>query len=283
MSRDTNIEWCDSSVNPVMGCKGCELWSPTEGGTCYAARMVDQYAGNKGMPVNFQTPTKFEGRMSEATKWGNLAGKDRSDKPWLNGRARHIFITDMGDMYSASIDYPWIWKEVFQNTMSPSGRQHVWLTLTKRVSRLVAYEQYMRQTQAVQWLPNVMAMASITSTDTLPRLTALWQLPTTVPIGLSIEPLLGPVNLTPLLMECQREQPLDWIIVGAESGDGARPMNLDWVREIRDVALDWNIPFFYKQNATDTGTKIHVPELDGIQWTQMPDAVHAVPLQGELV
>ncbi len=79
---------------------------------------------------------------------------------------------------------------------------------------------------------------------------------------LSLEPLLGPLPLLDLT-------DIGWVIAGAESGKGARPMDEGWVREIRDKCVEAGVPFFYKQNAID-GKKIGTPELDGRRWTEMP-------------
>lgn len=80
---------------------------------------------------------------------------------------------------------------------------------------------------------------------------------------LSLEPLLGPLPSLDLT-------DIDWVIVGAESGRGARPMGLGWVREIRDRCVERGTPFFFKQAATDKGRKLPLPELDGKVWDQMP-------------
>jgi protein gp37 len=63
---------------------------------------------------------------------------------------------------------------------------------------------------------------------------------------------------------------LDWVIVGAESGHGARPMDLDWVRSLRDECVAAGTAFFFKQ-ALENGKKAPTPELDGRTWTQMPE------------
>lgn len=79
---------------------------------------------------------------------------------------------------------------------------------------------------------------------------------------LSLEPLLGPVPSLDL-------GGIGWVIVGAESGQGARPMDEDWVRDVRDHCVALGVPFFYKQNAVG-GKKIGTPELDGKRWMEMP-------------
>lgn len=276
MSKDTAIEWCDSSCNPLMGCEGCELWHPERGGTCYAAAWVDRYKGSKGYPDNFGQPQWFPGRAEQAADWSDLTGEKRPDKPWLNGRPRHIFNVDMGDLFSKQIAFEDILTHAWEPMMSIPGRRHVWLVLTKRPRRAVEYEEWQRWTRAIVRPRNVMLMVSITDQNSVKRLDPLAKLDPAIPIGASIEPLLGPVNLFPALSQFDRDPPLDWVIVGGESGPDRRPMQPDWVRLIRDQCQQWGIPFFYKQRVTSKG-KDHVPEIDGRQWVEMPN-IGASPL-----
>ena len=105
----------------------------------------------------------------------------------------------------------------------------------------------------------------------------------------SMEPLLGEVDMSAALTE-REPTPAEvdsdrgfhylrhgapwasWVIVGSESGHGARPMNEDWVRGIRDQCVDAGVPFFYKQK-TVAGKKIGLPSLDGMLWTQLPEVL----------
>ena len=80
---------------------------------------------------------------------------------------------------------------------------------------------------------------------------------------LSLEPLLGPLDLR------EHIQAIDWVIVGCESGAAGRPMDLDWVRGIRDQCADAGVPFFFKQSKRD-GVLVKMPALDGKQWGQRP-------------
>lgn len=120
---------------------------------------------------------------------------------------------------------------------------------------------------------------------------------------LSCEPLLGPISLgignphathdseqafdghSRVCLDCSTDErevpwfireadraPFDWVICGAESGSGARPISLGWVRSLRDECQDAGVAFFYKQNAVN-GKKVPTPELDGRAWTQMPELV----------
>jgi len=81
---------------------------------------------------------------------------------------------------------------------------------------------------------------------------------------LSCEPLLSPLPDLDLTG-------IDWVIAGAESGQGARPMDEDWVRDLRDRCVDAGVAFHYKQRLDPSGRKVHLPELDGVVWDQFPE------------
>jgi len=104
MGIKTNIEYCDSTINPIVGCEGCELWAagrPDEEQHCYAATLCKRWAGKKGWPAAFDQPEYFPGRMEQALGWPDLTGKERADKPWLNGYPRLIFLNDLSDTFNS--------------------------------------------------------------------------------------------------------------------------------------------------------------------------------------
>ena len=105
MGRETEIQWCDSTINPTTGCDGCELWSKNDR-SCYAGNYHEARLAS-AMPVlyakDFNEVRLVEGRVKQAANWADLMGVDRigmkhvSDKPWLSKYPRIIFISDMGD------------------------------------------------------------------------------------------------------------------------------------------------------------------------------------------
>ena len=100
MSVKTKIQWCDGTVNPTMGCDGCEIWS-SQIKTCYAGILHTRFGGvTPGYSPSFDEVTLFPGRMAEAAGWSDLSGKTRKDKPWLNGMPRLTFVSDMSDALS---------------------------------------------------------------------------------------------------------------------------------------------------------------------------------------
>ena len=110
MSKDTNIEWADSSLNLQMGCDGCELRNLKAGiNSCYAGTLTDRYGGtNKGFPKSFEEPVLFLDRIVEMMKWKTLTGKERPKKPWLDGLPRIVFLNDMGDTFTESLPLDWM-------------------------------------------------------------------------------------------------------------------------------------------------------------------------------
>jgi len=77
MAEKTEIQYCDSTLNLQMGCDGCELWEPKGVQTCYAGRIIEEYAGHPGFPASFSQPKIFPDRMATALKWRDLTFTDR--------------------------------------------------------------------------------------------------------------------------------------------------------------------------------------------------------------
>ena len=139
MGLKTGIEWCDSTVNPSTGCDGCELWNGRDIRVCYAGNLHEARLA-KSLPAlyaeNFQEVRLAPGRMMEAARWPDLRGKERPDKPWLNGLPRMIFVGDMGDFGSRDVPDDYFIDEIIGAIRSTAGARHFWLLLTKQISRL---------------------------------------------------------------------------------------------------------------------------------------------------
>lgn len=260
--ENTPIEWCDSSVNPVMGCDGCELWNKTTA-ACYAGQLVgrnlnlragkvkaatlrgevyDGSGGKDGFPDDFGQPMTFAGRMRKAALLKPLAGTEREDKPWLANCPRLIFVSDMGDALSANISFNYLEAEIIQSVISKAGKEHIWLWLTKRPARMAEFSAWLL-TKGIPWPTNLWAFTSVTN-----QATANSRIPDLLKVGnegtircISAEPLWGPVNLSPWLTQ------LDWVIVGGESGVNRRPTDLAWPRALRDQCTQAGVSFFFKQ------------------------------------
>lgn len=269
MSEKTPIEWCDSSVNPVMGCDGCELWIPGKVEHCYAGSLHKIRAGRPGYADKFEVPKLFPGRMAKAAAWNTTP--DRSEKPWLSG-PRKIFISDMGDALSHDVPLEYLRDEVIGAVQSEKGQRHIWLWLTKQPQRMV------KLADMVAWPENLWALTSVTSAEQLGRVRQLLRVPAKVR-GVSYEPALGKVDFGPWLPGCDpdceecrrenehiaeyrgtgrlplgrvtRERPhrsgIDWLIIGGESGPGARPFDVEWARRAVKQCRSASVAAFVKQ------------------------------------
>ena len=256
MAENTKIEWADDTWNVVTGCTrvspGCNH--------CY---MFGQWDRLHGMHVR-----GYERKDAKA-----VFHESRIHQPLEWKRPRKIFTCSMGDVFHSDIPF-------FANlriaTVMTMAKQHTFQVLTKRPGRMACFtNKYLPEFSCgtLTWPDNAWAGTSVESAFYLPRLDVLARVPANVRF-VSCEPLLGPLDLRPWLgldseivaHEAQLENPetakallalgraaarkqwgIHWVIVGGESGPGARPMHPDWVRDIRDQCQEAGVPFFFKQ------------------------------------
>lgn len=236
MGINTKIEWCDSTVNAQMGCDGCELWTPKVR-RCYAGTMTARYAGNSGWPEAFDKPKIFPQRILDAVKWTDLTGKNRPDKPWLDGYPRLIFLDDMGDTFTESL--PLLWLREYIPIMADSP--HIWMMLTKRPKRMNDFWNTQVAVPDNFWL-----MTSITQQQQVKsRLIPLLEIPAKVH-GISVEPMLEDIDLH---LPAGKPNPRRdfFVIAGGESGEDPRETKLTWFANLLGQCRSHNIPFFMKQ------------------------------------
>ena len=212
MAVYSSIEWTDATWNPVTGCSrispGCAH--------CYAERMARRL--------------KAMGQRNYRNGFDLTIHENQLDLPLSWMRPRTVFVNSMSDLFHEKVPINFI-RKVF--TVMEKARWHTFQILTKRSSRLAALSDQL------PWPPNVWMGVSIENNDSLYRIVDLRKCSATVKF-LSLEPLLGPL---PDL----RLKGIDWVIVGGESGPGARPMNPPWVADIRDRCSAAGVPFFFKQ------------------------------------
>lgn len=234
----TSIEWADEVWNPVTGCtkvsEGCRH--------CYAERIAGRFWGER----KFTEVQVHYHRLDDPLRW---------KKP------RRVFVNSMSDLFHESVETLFI-AEVF--SMMQRCPQHTFMILTKRPKRmaelLVRWDHGRSLDHWPVWpLPNVWLGVSVENQKAADeRIPLLLQTPAAVRF-VSCEPLIGPVLLReewlPLLANTEYyatnpvslQNKLDWVIVGGESGPGARPMHPDWVRGLRDACKLASVPFFFKQ------------------------------------
>lgn len=240
MSEKSAIEWTNSTWNPVTGCTkvspGCKH--------CYAETFAERWRAIPGHPYE----QGFDLRL-----WPN-----RLDLPLRWRKPKLIFVNSMSDLFHEAVPLSFIY-EVFRTMKRASW--HTFQVLTKRSERM------MDLSAMLQWPANVWMGVSIENADYIRRVDHLRMTPAAVRF-LSLEPLLGPLGIIDLFR-------IDWVIVGGESGPGARPLETEWARGVRDQCLRSGVPFFFKQwggvQKSRTGRT-----LDGRLWNEMPNRTREI-------
>ena len=239
MADKSHIEWTEATWNPVTGCTkvsaGCK--------NCYAERLALrlQAMGNRRYKNGFRV-TLHEDVVDLPKSWRS---------------SRMIFVNSMSDLFHKDVPLDFI-KRVYA-TMRDCP-QHTFQILTKRSDRVLALAS------KIEWPRNVWMGVSVEDSRVLSRIDDLRRVPAEIRF-LSCEPLIGPLSRIDLTN-------IHWVIVGGESGPFARPMNIEWVREIFRACRKADVPFFFKQwggvRKDLTGRK-----LGGRTYDEMPARVAA--------
>ncbi|MEM1105560.1 MAG: phage Gp37/Gp68 family protein [Pseudomonadota bacterium] len=245
MGTNSKIEWTEATWNPVAGCSiispGCT--------NCYAMRMAERLEA-MGQPKYDNLTRRTGGRP----KWNGNIRLDYSalgvPGAWKQGRM--IFVNSMADLFHEEVPLSFI-RKVF-NVMRRCP-QHTFQVLTKRSKRLTELSPQL------YWAKNIWMGVSVESAHYVNRIDHLRLTDAAIKF-LSLEPLIGDVG------QIQLDQ-IHWAIAGGESGPGARFMDPEWVRSIRDQCLANGVAFHFKQwggvNKKKTGRV-----LDGRTWDEFP-------------
>ena len=323
MADQSKIEWTDMTWNPIVG---CSLKSP--GCTnCYAMPMARRLAAMGSVP-------QYDGLTETVNGKAVWTGEVRLvehmlDRPLRTKRPSRVFVNSMGDLFHEDVPDEWI-DQVF--AVMALAWQHRFQVLTKRADRMRSYMDaclariYDKLTRFTEYFPEslhrrilgrrwgsspwppwplrnvwlgVSAENQATAEERIPLL-----LRTNAAVRfLSAEPLLGPIDLSPLRITdflhgidrpaslyalrgaaayqipdshwTQAFTKLDWVIAGGESGPGARPMRLEWMREIAGQCKSNGIPLFVKQLGTDPRVykheiKVRLLDRRGGDWLEWP-------------
>ncbi len=234
MNGRSRIEWTGSTWNPVTGCNkisaGCQH--------CYAERMALRLQA-MGVPKyrNGFNVTLHPSVLEEPLKWK---------------RPRVVFVNSMSDLFHDQVPFEYV-ERVF-DTMR-RAEQHIFQILTKRSKRLL------KLNNKLNWPDNVWMGVTVENQHYTYRIDDLRQTSAKIKF-LSLEPLLTPIRELNLYM-------IDWVVVGGESGPGARPMKEQWVLDIKLRCHKQSVPFFFKQwggvNKKKAGRL-----LEGKTWDEMP-------------
>ena len=212
MAENSSIEWTEATWNPLTGCTkispGCKR--------CYAERMAKRL--------------KAMGQKNYRNGFRLTLHKEMLEKPLHWRTPQLIFVNSMSDLFQDGVPVEFI-QSVFR-TMRLS-HWHLFQVLTKRSERLLELNE------VLDWPPNVWMGVSVETAKYVSRIDDLRKTGAAVKF-LSLEPLLGPLPGLNL-------HGIDWVIVGGESGPGARPMQASWATDLRDQCSSANVPFFFKQ------------------------------------
>jgi protein gp37 len=236
MGIGSTIEWTEATWNPVTGCTkispGCAH--------CYAERMSKRLEamGQKNYANGFDT-TLHEHMLELPLRWK---------------RPRRIFVNSMSDLFHEAVPLAFV-RQVFD--VMHRAHWHEYQVLTKRSDRLAELDR------CLDWRRQIWMGVSVESADYLHRVDDLRRTRAHTKF-LSVEPLLGPLDALDLTG-------IDWVIVGGESGPGARAMKPEWVVDVRDRCRASGVAFFFKQWGGVVKKKTG-RELEGRTWDELPAA-----------
>ncbi len=242
MVTRSRIEWTQHTWNPVTGCTnvspGCKH--------CYARIFAERL--------------KAMGVPSYANGFAVTLQPDRLLEPLKRKTPTVYFVNSMSDLFHEQVPFAYVDK-VF--AVIDQASHHQFQILTKRADRMAEYF-------ATRGVPNNawLGVSVENRKHGAPRIAPLAKIKAGVRF-LSVEPLIDDPGRLPL-------RGIHWVIVGGESGRGARPMNPEWVRKIRDQCLKAGIPFFFKQwgawgpDGNKRSKKKNGRSIDGRQWSQLP-------------
>lgn len=238
--KNTKIEWTESTWNPVTGCTkispGCK--------NCYAERMTKRLVamGSANYSNGFNLTT-HEVSLEQPLKWK---------------KSQTIFVNSMSDLFHKNVPLNFI-KKTFD--VMNKATWHKFQILTKRSERLL------KLNEKLYWTDNVWMGVSVENQDYVYRVDDLRRTSARVKF-LSIEPLIGKISNLDLTG-------IDWVIVGGESGPGSRPIEENWVTDIRNFCLEQNVPFFFKQWG-GVNKKKNGRLLEGRTWDQLPKLTEVI-------
>lgn len=244
MAENTKIEWTDHTFNPWEGCQkvgpGCD--------NCYAETRNARYAGGQAINWGPGAPR----RRTSASNWNKPLMWNKNADAFMaeHGRRQRVFCASLADVFDNAVDPQWR-ADLFSLIAQTPNLD--WLLLTKRIGNVGSMLEQLAHgsdpdlsLRDMMPLPNVWIGVTITNQAEADRdISKLLAVAARVHF-LSMEPLLGPVDIVPYI-HCDVGNAVDWVIVGGESGPGARPMHPDWARGLRDQCEAAGVPFLFKQ------------------------------------
>ncbi len=248
MNRNTALPTAHGTWNPVVGCTKCSLGCLH----CYALDCAVRLARSS----NPKTRAAYKALTTDdGADWSGTVRTlpERLAQPRRLRAPSLIVVCSMSDIFHPAVPLEFI-QQVF--AVAAETPRHTFKFLTKRASRMAELAP------ELPWPPNIWPGVTVESADYVQRIDELRKVPAALRF-LSIEPLLGPMPKMDL-------KGIHWAVVGAESGAKGRPMDVSWVRDVRNQCVDADVLFFLKQMRDARGRMVELPELDGWIWPETP-------------
>lgn len=276
MGEKTGISWCDHTFNPWIGCTkvspGCDH--------CYAERENDRrFHWVPGWGKGQERRRTSESNWLQPVYWGRAAV--------AAGKRKRVFCASLADVFDGEIEQEWredLWA-LMERTLNVNGSKDSsgleWMLLTKRPTNIhrMLPAKWIQTPPA--WLRIGVSVEDQAHDGRILKLLEQWSGPNFI----SVEPMLGRVDINQAIFGNERDKDdiwapqfswvngkgIDWVICGCESGPEARPMEIEWVRDLLDQCLAAGVAFFIKQSF-ENWKLVKNPFLDGRQWMEFPDA-----------
>lgn len=253
MAFNSSIEWTTHTFNPWWGCtavsEGCRF--------CYAEALARRY-GHEVWGKNTPRRLMSAGYWEEPLKWNQEAER--------TGLRARVFCASMADVFEENAPEGQLIRLWALIKRTPHLN---WLLLTKRPERI---QRSLPEEWGEGW-DNVWLGTSVEDIRVVDRVATLARVPAKIHF-LSLEPLIGPLPNLPL-------NGIDWAIVGGESGGRPRPMDLDWVRDIREQCAERDVAFFFKQLGTQLARELRCSNLKGTELSDIPEEFRIRNFPGE--
>lgn len=254
----SKIEWCDITLNPIVGCSKCSPGCEN----CYAEKFAARLAKNPA------TAKKYVGVVDEKGWTGQFSQPSLADFRKLPKSPRRVFIGSMTDIFHDEIvkggEYHKTWLPMLFDAML-NYPQHTFLLLTKRPENMKRWIDFTLEACVDMPLPNVWLGVTVCDQQEVDKkVPVLLETPAEKRF-ISVEPMLGPVNLWRFFPAGSRPEPLQitlglekaclnhdyengihWVICGAETGRNARPLHPEWIRNLKGQCISARVPFFFK-------------------------------------
>jgi protein gp37 len=246
VAKSSVQEWGQASWNPITGCTSASIGCAN----CWANRITQRLMNGK--------PGYPEDNPFNLTVHENRFDRGYPGHPAKKKKPKRIIVCSMSDLFHKDIPFEYI-ERVFNEIVEVD--RHNYMILTKRSDRMLEISN------DLPWPDYVCLSVSVESSEYLYRIDHLRNTPAAIKI-LFVEPLLGPLPNLNLI-------DIDQVVVGGESGPGARPMNPEWVRDIRDQCISSCVPFMFKQwGGSNRKFRGHV--LDGRIWSEWSEKMKVI-------